>query len=44
MIKRIILGLILASFCGCTTRPRYVEGTMTQVGLYIPVESNIYGL
>lgn len=30
--------------CGCTSNPRYVEGTMTQIGLYIPVSGQIYGL
>lgn len=46
-MRRIILGSFIAclvAFCGCTSRPRYVEGTMTQIGLYVPVESSIYGL
>lgn len=46
-MKKLILGSFLAcfcAFCGCTSRPRYVEGTMTQIGLYVPVESSIYGL
>lgn len=46
-MRRMILGSFLAcfcAFCGCTSRPRYVEGTMTQIGLYIPVESSLYGL
>lgn len=29
---------------GCTSQQRYVEGTMTQIGLYVPVQSGIYGL
>ena len=36
----VLCGLLV----GCSSRPRYVEGTMTQIGLYIPVESSIYGL
>lgn len=46
-MKKLILGSFIAclgAFCGCSTRPKYVEGTMTQIGLYIPVESSIYGL
>lgn len=35
---------VFLCLCGCTTRTKYVEGTMTQVGLYIPIESNIYGV
>lgn len=38
-----ILSGILCSGCS-STRARYTEGTMTQIGLYIPVESSIYGL
>lgn len=41
---RTLVILIALALVGCTTRTKYVEGTMTQVGLYIPVESSIYGL
>lgn len=36
--------LLLCLLFGCTTQQRYVEGTMTQIGLYVPVQSGIYGL
>lgn len=39
-----VVGFVILCACGCTSRPRYVEGTMTQIGLYLPVESSIYGV
>ena len=30
--------------CGCTSSTRYCEGTGTQIGIYIPVSGQIYGL
>ena len=30
--------------CGCASSTRYCEGTGTQIGLYIPVSGQIYGL
>ena len=31
-------------FCGCTSNTRYCEGTLTQIGIYVPVSGQIYGL
>lgn len=36
-------SIILLLACGCASQPKYVEGTLTQVGAYIPVEGTIYG-
>lgn len=43
MMKK-VLAVILTASCGCATAPKYVEGTMTQVGAYLPFEGNIYGM
>jgi hypothetical protein len=39
------LALILTVLClaGCTTRTSYTDGTSTALGLYVPVEGQIYG-
>lgn len=36
-----LVGLFLF---GCVSQPRYVEGTCTQIGAYIPMSGQIYGL
>lgn len=49
MMKRIILGSFLIALCafclvGCSTSTRYVEGTSTSLGTYIPYDGSVYGL
>lgn len=39
-----LIAMTMLLLVGCTSNPRYVEGTMTQIGLYIPVSGQIYGL
>lgn len=42
-----VAGLIAAMilfFAGCTTSTRYVEGTSTSLGTYIPYDGTVYGL
>lgn len=41
MKKATIAALVF--LVGCASQPKYVEGTLTQVGAYIPVEGTIYG-
>lgn len=41
-IAAALAGAILC--CGCMSSTRYCEGTGTQIGLYIPVSGQIYGL
>lgn len=43
MMKKVLASILIATL-GCTTAPKYVEGTMTQVGAYLPFEGNIYGM
>ena len=35
---------LLACQCGCTSNPKYIEGSTLQVGAYIPGESQLYGV
>ena len=43
-MKKAASILLIALACGCAShQPKYVEGTLTQVGAYIPVEGTIYG-
>lgn len=42
-----IAGLIAAMivfFAGCSSTTRYVEGTSTSLGTYIPYDGSVYGL
>ena len=41
-IAAALAGAIMC--CGCASNTRYCEGTGTQIGLYIPVSGQIYGL
>ena len=43
-MKKVFAAVVLVLLLGCYTTPKYVEGTLTQVGAYIPVEGNIYGM
>ena len=42
-MKRILLALALV-LGGCTSSTRYVEGTSTSLGTYIPYDGSVYGL
>lgn len=42
-MKKMTIALAACLLAGCATQPKYVEGTLTQVGAYIPVEGTIYG-
>ena len=35
--------LLLCLLFGCTTQQRYIEGTMTQIGVFAPLDGQIYG-
>lgn len=39
-----VLVFILALFCGCTSGQRYLEGTATQVGAFVPYDGQLYGI
>lgn len=39
-----LVAFLLLCQIGCTSNTRYCEGTCTQIGLYIPVSGQIYGL
>ena len=43
MVKKMML-IACAIFIGCTSQPKYVEGTSVQLGAYIPWQSNLYGV
>ena len=34
----------LLTLVGCTSNQRYVEGTMTQIGAYVPYNGNLFGM
>jgi hypothetical protein len=42
-MKRLIASAMLVLMLGCTTGNKYVEGTMTQLGVYAPIDGSIYG-
>ena len=42
-MKRLIASVMLVLMLGCTTCNKYVEGTMTQLGVYAPIDGSIYG-
>ena len=39
-----IAAFLLLCQCGCTSNTRYCEGTLTQIGIYVPVSGQIYGI
>lgn len=42
-MKRLFASAMLILMLGCTTGNKYVEGTMTQLGVYAPIDGSIYG-
>lgn len=40
---RLLASAMLILMLGCTTGNKYVEGTMTQLGVYAPIDGSIYG-
>lgn len=42
-MKRLLASFALIFMLGCTTCNKYAEGTMTQLGVYAPVDGSIYG-
>lgn len=42
-MKRLLASVMLVLMLGCTTGNKYVEGTMTQLGVYAPFDGSIYG-
>lgn len=42
-MKRLLASALLIFTLGCTTCNKYVEGTMTQLGVYAPLDGSIYG-
>lgn len=42
-MRKIIASAMLILMLGCTTGNKYVEGTMTQLGVYAPIDGSIYG-
>ena len=42
-MKRLFSSAMLILMLGCTTGNKYVEGTMTQLGVYAPIDGSIYG-
>lgn len=42
-MKRLFASVMLVLMLGCTTGNKYVEGTMTQLGVYAPIDGSIYG-
>ena len=35
---------VLLLLAGCCSAPRYVEGTTIQLGAYVPLDGNLYGV
>lgn len=44
MKKIAAIATALSLTCGCTSNPKYMEGSTLQFGAYIPWESNLYGV
>lgn len=43
-MKKILLSLSLLLFVGCTSNPTYKEGTLFDLGCYLPYDGGIVGL
>lgn len=41
-MKKLLIAVAVA-LCGCYSQQRYVEGTATAIGLYIPYDGQIFG-
>lgn len=39
-----LVAFVLLCQIGCTSNPKYIEGSTLQVGAYIPGESQLYGV
>ena len=39
-----MVAFLLLCQIGCTSNLRYCEGTSTQIGIYVPISGQIYGL
>jgi len=42
-MMRLLASAMLILMLGCATGNKYVEGTMTQLGVYAPIDGSIYG-
>ena len=42
-MKRLLASVMLVLMLGCTTGNKYVEGTMTQLGVYAPIDGQLVG-
>lgn len=42
-MKKLALTLLLLA-CGCVSKNSYVEGTCLQLGAYLPVDGNLFGV
>ena len=38
------LAAFMLLCCGCASNQRYCEGTGTQIGIYVPISGQIYGV
>lgn len=38
------VAFVALCICGCSTSPKYIEGSTLQIGAYIPGESQLYGV
>lgn len=43
-MKKCFAVIIAALAIGCQTASKYVEGTLTQVGAYLPIDGTVYGM
>lgn len=41
-MKKLVLAALLMA--GCSSSPKFVEGTSIQLGAYVPWNSNLYGV
>lgn len=42
-MKKLALTLLLLA-CGCVSKSSYVEGTMLQLGCYVPIDGTLAGI
>lgn len=43
-MNKLIAFILALLLCGCTSQPKFVEGTSVQLGAYVPWQSNLYGV
>lgn len=41
-MKKLLVAVAVA-LCGCSSQQRYVEGTVTAIGVYVPYDGQIFG-